>query len=290
MKKFNILVFCILLILSGCSNNLKKNDLERMDLNGPIKSVKETSYKANLKFGEYVKGERERYGYNKDLYIIFNKKGFGVEKNEYESDGDLWEKIKYKYNNKNNLIERNKYWSDGDLLSKNKYEYNVNGDIINAKRYTESKGNLKLQFFSKFETNDESKKTKEIRYNPDSSIINKWQFQYVNGNLTKLSSYDSKNNITAKYIYTYGANDNMLMEKIYYENSGGLELNNKLIYEYNDEGNMISKVVYTSDDKIENRIKYQYLEYDKYNNWLRKLTLISDTSDYILEREIKYYK
>ena len=114
---FSIIISLIVIFCSA--QNKPKNDLQRRNLKGNVKSVREISYKAVKKSGVIQKGKRRtikhRYGY--DDYIIFNDKGNIVEKNYYKSNESLVKyKHTYKYDDKGNKIEKNWYKSDDSLF------------------------------------------------------------------------------------------------------------------------------------------------------------------------------
>ena len=104
-----------ILMMAGCSDNNKENDLNKFDLHenlslanynlsGNVKSFKEATYKAEEKNGEIVKGEVSLDGENRQLF--FNKKGNLEEEIEHSFDGSLGHKNQYQYNK-----ERVQYFS-----------------------------------------------------------------------------------------------------------------------------------------------------------------------------------
>ena len=107
------LLFSIFLIGISTSQNTKKNDLEKMNLYGNVKTFTETRYDAIMKFGEAIK-EAQTYRF----YYSFNNKGNKIELNTFNSDGSLDTKVIYKYDDKDNLIELNRYNPDGSLETK----------------------------------------------------------------------------------------------------------------------------------------------------------------------------
>ncbi len=156
------------LIMVSCTSSKKdkdKNDWNRYNLYGKVKSFKKTTYDAEEKFGNIEKGVRSIIGDNNQ--VIFNikgskleenkyyrngrilrknvykydEKGDVIEENEYDSDGKLSDKIIYKYDKKGNLIETNRYYADGSLLSKGVFKYNQKGNKIETNTYYPN-GNL----------------------------------------------------------------------------------------------------------------------------------------------------
>ena len=81
--KFISIFFAILIALS-CSSQKVKNDWARENLQGKVMTFSEFSYKAESRFGNIEKGNREREpGTGFDFKIRFNQKGNIIEKNEY---------------------------------------------------------------------------------------------------------------------------------------------------------------------------------------------------------------
>ena len=124
MFKF-ILIFLLyilsltIILFSSCStDDGVKNDLNEMNLNGKVKSIREYSYEAVEKFGEISKGNRISEISGSDEYILFNDKVNNIERNIYNSDGSLDTKWTYKYDDKRNNIQENWYNSDGRLYNK----------------------------------------------------------------------------------------------------------------------------------------------------------------------------
>lgn len=55
--------------------------------------------------------------------IIYDEKGYVIEKNVFNPDGSLLVKNTYKYNDKGNEIEANESYKDSPLFSKTTYQY-----------------------------------------------------------------------------------------------------------------------------------------------------------------------
>ena len=126
MKK--VLLLFLVLVLS-CSTNKKENDLEKKNLKGNVKYVREILFTTIDKFGEISKGDIES---DNNSYTLYNNKGNKIELNVYNSDGSLDYKYTYKYDDKGNKIEWNVYNSDGSLNYKetSKYVYDSNNNWI----------------------------------------------------------------------------------------------------------------------------------------------------------------
>jgi len=123
MKKL-LYIFLGLSLIVACSDDDKKNDLTRNNLNGNVKSTYEISFEAIEKFGEIEKGDKRWQDYDEsDNKLIYNDNGNRIEDNKYDKDGELTNKLKFKYDDNGNQIEEKNYDEDGELENKYIYEY-----------------------------------------------------------------------------------------------------------------------------------------------------------------------
>ena len=90
MKKY---LFLLSLLIISCNDN-KTTDLDFNQLNGNVASVKISTYEADSKFGEIVKGDLE---YNGVSIIEFNESGYITSTSVFERNGELYSKSKYFY-------------------------------------------------------------------------------------------------------------------------------------------------------------------------------------------------
>lgn len=128
MKTKLILILGFLCFLFTAEAKVK-SESQKMNLQSKVKSISEISYEAQDKFGEIVKGEKKReYSFDYDKLILFNQDANIIEKNSYESNGSIYQKSIYKYDNKGNLIESYWYKSDGTLETKITYTNNEKCD------------------------------------------------------------------------------------------------------------------------------------------------------------------
>lgn len=117
--KILLLALCSLIVLS-CGND-KTYSYQEYGLNRPVKSIKVTTYEAESKFGEVVKGDLK---WNGHYLAEFNSVGNIISLTEYDDDGDLNGVTKYKYNNDDNVIDASEYDEDGKLHYNQSLEYN----------------------------------------------------------------------------------------------------------------------------------------------------------------------
>lgn len=126
MKPANIFLctFSFMLLLCSCTNK-RTYHYEEYGLNCPVKSVKVTTYEAESKFGEIVKGDLDWEGH---YLAIFNSIGNLESISSFDDDGELTGVSKYKYDKDNKIIEVSFYDEDGDIDYKLTYTY-INNQI-----------------------------------------------------------------------------------------------------------------------------------------------------------------
>ena len=121
MKPANIFLcaFSFMLLLCSCTNK-RTYHYEEYGLNCPVKSVKVTTYEAESKFGEIVKGDLDWEGH---YLAIFNSIGNLESISSFDDDGELTGVGKYKYDKDNKVIETTFYDEDGNIVYKVTYTY-----------------------------------------------------------------------------------------------------------------------------------------------------------------------
>jgi hypothetical protein len=160
-----------------------KNDLTESNLKGKIKSITEIEYKAISRHREIKKG----YIQSSEI-TLFNKKGniIGIDECFYEFEGNLSEKVTYKYNDKENKIERYVYKHDGslsyrDTYDRDTYKYDDKGNKIEWNIYKpDDNSDSKISFRGKvtFKNNEKGNKIEKCFYEPDGNLQFKINYKY----------------------------------------------------------------------------------------------------------------
>ena len=132
MKKLILLLFIPLVF--ACSSDDKKNNLDGFNLNGKVKSLKETRYSAVEKFGEPVKRNIEL-----QMEYLFDNNGNSIETNQYSIEGELLKKTKFEFDNDGLITISNEYNELGDLERQYEHKYDDKGNRIVASEYSESR-------------------------------------------------------------------------------------------------------------------------------------------------------
>lgn len=105
--KYPLWLLCgVCLLLAFTNKGENSRSLTYFELNGPVRSVTETSYTATLQNGKVIKGGRQLRmpkHIEYDMHLYFNTKGQTTEYSEYDADGKLHSKFSYSYNAEDSL-------------------------------------------------------------------------------------------------------------------------------------------------------------------------------------------
>jgi len=288
MKTRLVGILVSFIVLNSCSTvDRKDNDLKKMDIYGKVKSIRVFSYEAVNKFGEILKGKRKIINsFSKDQNILFNEVGNQIEMDEYNSDGSLYRKYIYKYDDKRNRIEENIYKSDGSLSRKITFKYDYKGNQFEEK-WCNSDGSLYEKRNNKYD-----KKGNQIEqklYNSDGNFVSKNNSKFDGkGNRIEWNLYNPDGSLFSKNTSKYDDKGNNIEFNSYLSDENFSKGDEKITYKYNDKGNPIEMIVYNSDGRLDIKRTYEY-EYDNESNWILQIIFDDKIPQYILEREIEYY-
>ena len=232
------------------------------NVNGKVKSINETGYKAEAKFGEIELGDKE--------YIIQKKYDNAGQLSEYNKFdvgyGENWT-YKYEYNDKGacvKILEYVKYSSDSSikLVAKSIFEYDEEGNLLKLSIY-DNKGNIKNTYIYKYNSDNNLSErmqygadnklsgTQEYKYDgkeyllEEHGLISKKVYSYNNGKLSKISSYWvslAGGNLSLAFISTY----NQYGDCVEWKDFGGSRTYSYQ-YTYDDKGNWIKEIIYYND-------------------------------------------
>lgn len=229
----------------------QKTDLQKLNLNGAVKSIRETSYPAREVKGEVQMGDMEYYYINS-----FDKRGNKTEDIQFKPDGSQMKKYVYQYDTTGKRTVRLQYDSASNLVRKITYTYNAEGYC-----------------------------TEDNSYNPENRLEKKYTYTYDRkGNCLEDKSFNPENVLLKKVTYLYDS-DGKLIGQNWYNGKGDLE--KECTYHYDFQGNVIDEEVNLTvgGNPVYN---YHYV-YDKNGNWVKKVTMKDQRPVVILERIVKYY-
>ena len=244
------------------TNNTNETDWQKANLKGKAKLVHETTFLAAKKFGEISKVSF----LSKDVNH-YNKQGYLIERDYYDSINILLGKTIYKYTQTNKLIEEREYDESGKLTLRKAYQFNSDGSVNHI-----------------------------LLRNEEDVIIGSLDYHYSvekDNRVVGISKYEN-DNLTETSLNVYDKN-NLLKLEIFYDSEGYLM--HTFYYYYNNE-KLTSGLfeLYSRETNTKHKFAnyYYYYEYDSKGSWVSKRIKIdyidSNNQDYtITEREIEYY-
>lgn len=327
----------LILLLSICLGACKQKEIhtdyatifahksEEIKLNGKVKSLKNTHYRIEKKFG-VLKNEK-----CENIYIFnFDEKGKKIEMLEFFDDlseepyrketyryddrgkliqeesyekGGKHHRHNYKHDDKNNLLEYTKYFNENFLI-KHTYQYDEKGNRVEEIHY-DPNTNSEIKWISKYEYDQKGNKIKAYFYNPDGSLYNRYTYKYDRkGTLIQETQYTDaflENKYTYRYEeveesdkikdikshdkYRYEFDDKGNLTKMFYYYPDGTILS-KDIFKYDERGNEIEVILYR-DNKI---LTYKTtLRYDEKGNKIEEIMYYHDGSvTYSANKDYEY--
>ncbi|NDV46698.1 hypothetical protein D0T49_06520 [Paludibacter sp. 221] len=224
-----------------------------MNLNGKVKSMKESRYDAVEKFGEAVPDED-----SEPTVVVwhFNKDG-NIQKEFREKRDDLFLSKEYIYE-KGKLKEIIEYAQNGEIRRKNLFIDNEG--VIEELSYDKD-GNLKGKYINKYDDKN---------------------------NLVEIASYDSEGNINFKFVYKYDDRGNRIELKSYSSDGKPMYISTS---KYNDKNLLIqSEFTNVHFDEYTHENYYEYVTFDKHKSWTKRIEYDEDSApEGIIIREIEYY-
>jgi hypothetical protein len=296
-----LIIFLFFSIFSCSTDNQKRNtDVERLNLNGKVKSyLKRVSRTSNSKTDSVLKETHREL-------LLFNRNGNIIEKQSFKKNGEKYKKwisvydknqfeietieIKYandtlkrwlnKYDNSGNEIESFIYDHKDSILSHTKSEYNKSNketELIILKNKPAKNQLVKVSY------DYDGNEIKTTRYYADKSKT-EWFTEYdSNGNETEWRVYDKKGRLERKdeYSYTYDKDSNIIEDKSYSSND---ELGSYGISKYDKRNNETEYYEYLNDSTFNKEI----YTYNNRND--RVKTTYYNTQDILTRESTSEYK
>lgn len=326
--KIALTTFCVILSChSFFAQELENIDLERMEIEGKVTSLKESKHKP-LEEGDAWEPNPYRseiISFNKEGYIDeierlesgepAGKMDYTYENNQltgitgYTPDGSVFGNLIVRnYDKKGNVIESYKEMIVGEektIRDRKTWEYDNKGRKIDHTRYREGDPVIIYQY----EYDQEGNMTKEIRKLPDGTIDYETVNVYEAGNHIEKNGYFNSQ-LNDKWIFQYDEEGNRIKEGhagadgvIYerfvytYDESGNKiqelryrgegDYDNKITFEYDDQGNLIEEVQMIGSEEVIQTISYDYT-YDNKGNWVKKIRLLDGDGMQKIERSYEY--
>lgn len=265
---FGVLVAVAALLLASCGSD-RAYDYEYYGLNTPVKSVLVTTYEAESKFGDVVKGDLAHNGH---YLATFNGVGNLESIASYDDDGDLTSLERFKYNREDRLIELSSFDDDGDIDYQLTYSYegdqmvaecqkNYWGDTEEVTQYSHTwRGEQLLEtsvtsggtLVAKIKYSRCDKSGSEwVTYNGDGEEVARGSEELEDNRIVKRTvdgqSLEVRWNSKKLPVYLRNAHLHNNTMVSWYNNDD--ECVYYVEYEYDDEGNWIKQIVYEGEIK-----------------------------------------
>lgn len=281
MKKAYIFYLALYtLIISSCSD--KTYSYQEYGLNCPVKSVKVTTYEAESKFGEIIKGDLDWSGH---YFSEFNSVGNIVSLTEYDDEGDIDGVTKYKYNNDNNVINVSEYDYKGNLDFEYTYEYD--GSLMSKITATFKYSDEDNVYVTDIKREGNTIKEKITHLNGELSSIVKYSKYDKTG--AEWTQYDKDGKEKGKGSSILNKDGKVsrynINEKEFYE----VNWNEKGLPSYLKNAELYNNSFISYDNGNESILYIEY-EYDKKGNWIKQIIYEGEVKEpvTISERTIVY--
>jgi len=253
-----------------------KNDLQRANLKGSVKSATWYTYKGVIKMGLPEKDSLQLKSISE-----FDSKGNKTVESSYKADGSLIYKWTYTHDEHGNETSYTAENKRGITTTKYSYKLDSTGKVSEMYIF-KSDGSLVSKNRRKYD--DKGNEIESDSYDNSGPQGAKSTFVYDDkGNLTVSTNYNSSGVIEVRTIFSsYDANGSFNEETF-----KSPIFNYHHLYKHDDKGNMTEMKVLNKDGSVVD-FTYQY-EYDKMGNWTKKIVYNNDKLQSILEQEIQYY-
>lgn len=237
----NKYIFLIVLFFTISCSDLP-NDADSFNLNGKIQRIVEIEYNGSEKFGKYIPDFE-----NVERKVICDFNSYNnIEKIlSYDSEGNLYYKGIFQYNEKGYCIASEESYPKNESTNKHVYKLE-NGKNISTEIYDKN-GNLinsKKNYFSNYDI------IKTESFKPNGEKDNTYLHKYDNGLRIESIVLDSAGNEVYKKISERNNQGDVIMEIKYFPNDGYDTL--FFDYEYDNKSNWIKKYEFYRKGKIDN--------------------------------------
>lgn len=236
-------LFIILLssfFIISCATNEEKinlsNDGNEYNLNGRVKSFRNTKFLAIDNFSVIVNGQENKYLYIEE--ILFNLDGNKIEKNDYLPDGTHTTRTTFLYQN-DQLVEHNNYDAQGVLYGTGSYEYDENKKLTKLIDKT-TDGRVNWTKTYKYDSNGNLIETNRSKIKSIIETEEKYSYD-ENGNVIESNFYKSKKLISKN---TYKYNEDYDIIELTHGNGNVYTYK----YKYDYKGNWIKKIVFLNNN------------------------------------------
>lgn len=268
------IVFLATIFLLIGSSSFGQSDLNRMNLCGKVKKIKEVSIETKSYYQDMTC----------HLFVIFDEKGNKTLDVNYNQEGKIVKNNQYQYDSAGNLITSLHYDPDGLLYSSLTFKYENN--ILIEKNITYYQDGAPMKY--KFRYDQKGNLIEEIDYDGHGNLFKGWQYSYnKNDQVTEERFYLPYGCLYEKAKFEYDLHGNLIKEQ-HFDMEG--KLYRELHFAYDKEGYLVeeSKTQYRGRLFCTETFSYQY-QFDHNGNWVNKKVNTNNNYSHTVVREIEYY-
>ncbi|TND08483.1 MAG: RHS repeat protein [Bacteroidetes bacterium] len=292
-------------------------------LNGKVKSVKETGYIIEIKNGDTTERKGRQSLADCDFLVKFNAETQKTEHLFYVPSGKVKDHYKFKYDAAGNMVNEfvtKRFWKwknttcdSGTYYRSVNYFYDAAGKLQKSEAQTSDTITDKPKhFYTEIYTYDSAGRKTGLKSSTEERVINRSEYKYDKaGNLAEEKKYQFDSSLTDVNTYSYDKDQNCTevkeamhngflrsrgifkysgtkyaTEESWYYNEEPLDCRN--VYKRDEHNNIVETRHYESEDTLHSITVNRY-EYDKYGNWTKNTILINGKPKFVLYRTIEYY-
>lgn len=282
MKK-NVLIIIFLMTFALTAKGQEIHyDWGKLNIKGKVKAMSISEFFAIEESGIIRKNGKQK-SFGGDLLFYFNISGTVDSLLNYSSEGTLFTKYSYFYDEKGYLVEIDKSYR------KHLFKYNSDGQMIQEVLYNNPEGLPTNQYLFYYDDKRNMIEKHSIHYpsiDTSRNDILKTKCEYdAQGNLIKKQLFKKDSTNDFAYSYQYNTKGKMTEQTAYLSNG---KMNYKETYQYDKKGNCIEIIKYNGQNEINTSKKYQY-KFDEFGNWVEAVVFINSIPSFINVRTYKYY-
>lgn len=277
-----LMILCFIGLLFSCTTK-RENDLQRAELKGKIKAIREISYNAIGNADTLVKGDIIDEQGAENYYTRYNEQGNIISLIKYDKDNAVKYKWRFHYDKKGRRQISAKCYEAQDIEEDStSYVYDKKGNPVEYIHYT-TDGKIKFRTVSKF--NKKGNMVEEKVFDDKNLLKKSSKFRYKKNKLIEGQSFDSSGKLLIRSLYSYDKKGNM--QKMTMADGKNNPISQG-IYSYNKDGfvhtELLKRPGYT--DLL---LEYIYVV-DVNGNWTQRIMLSEGEAFQITIRQIEYFE
>jgi hypothetical protein len=260
----------------------KPTDLQKEDLKGPVKTMKQKVYKAFQLNGKVSQGkEDDDNNIRSNILYTYNEDGRKLIDQWFTDNGKSYMHI---YNNEGLSIEMRTLNADGCLEKNSITEYNEAGKAIVTNHFEEDASKSSKYVFRY----DEKGNLTEMHSFMPPDVLYEKRFEYYDENDKRIGFESFKADGTFGSRYSLKTDDRgAIIEMIVYKEDGTISSQQNHTITYYENGKLRS---YDGNNYLPDGYCETYeFELDEQGNWIKKIIFFKNVAVNVVLREITYF-